>query len=253
MTSSIDQTIDTITALMRQETKYYKTSNYLARRPSKDALCKSPSIVDVQSFGQQEDSLLYWRQQMLDWACMVVDSFQMDRDLVAISFGYLDRFVAAEDLNDLVRDDFQLYSMTCLYLAIKLHEPYPRKLGLEALVDMSRGFYSAADIESTESDICKRLGWHLSPPTASEFAQLFSEVLLTSQPRCQRTCATLTELALADPWFLDYAASTVGLAALCHAARLEGVSVSWEALGDAVPLNEEFYAVYRQLERLYCQ
>jgi hypothetical protein len=267
---------DTIEVLLRQEIKFYQCRNYVSRPRSPtskdDSLSKSPSVVDVQCLQQHQqidmedndDSLSFWRQQMIDWACMVVDSFTMDRDLVTVAFSMLDRYVAHEleqhPTMPLTRDDFQLFSMTCLYLAIKINEPYPRKLGLEALVDMSRGFYSASDIALTESDILNGLQWHTSPPTAHQFSQLFAQVLFPQQPLSvtgQRTCVTLTELALADPWFLDYNASTVGLASLWHAARLEGcpVEAGWDELAQVMPLqdNNDLVLVYRQLERLYCQ
>ena len=97
---------------------------------------------------------------MFDWACMVVDSFGMDRQNVALSMDLLDRYVAHElartdvaSLPAVTRDDFQLFSMTTLYMAVKILEPFPRKITVQALVDMSRGFYSEIDIQVTEREI----------------------------------------------------------------------------------------------------
>jgi len=230
------------------------------------------------------ESFRFWRQQMFDWACMVVDSFQIDRDVVAVSFNLLDRYVsredakinAAESATEISRDDFQLFAMTCLYLAVKLLQPYPKKLGVGALVDMSRGYYTEEDVAYTERDILSTLSWHVSPTTANGFSDLYWSLFpapslspsassetaaIAIKDRMRATCATLTEIAVADAFFVPYKDSHVGLAAVMIAARLHGVgddqlrSGLLTNLDGVVSVSDDpdFAAVYRQLELLYCQ
>jgi len=224
-----------------------------------------------QSTQQQTESFRYWRQQMFDWACMVVDSFAIDRDVVAVSFNLLDRYMASElfccsSNQDITRDDFQLFSMTCLYMAIKVLQPYPKKLGVEALVDMSRGFYTEKDIVATERDILTALSWHVNPTTALAFSGMFwSLVPLSSSSKAvpddmRLTALTLCEIAVADSFFVSHRASLVGLAAVMIAARLHGFSDEkvhglLANLEDIVCIqdNSELGTIYRQLELLYCQ
>jgi hypothetical protein len=238
-------------------------------------LNKVPSAVCVQNLlepvtasasakpKQQQPAFGYWRQQMFDWACIVVDKFGMDREVVAMSFSILDRYIAKESSGSsasITRDDFQLFSMTCLYLVIKITVPYPRKLGVEALVDMSRGFYSSEDIAQTERDVLKALEWHVHPPTAMGFCRLYWS-FLPQEPsiEMQMTCATITDITVADPLFVSHKPSAIGLAAVLHAARLDGADKKTTEgfLSNLEGLvstsnNQDFDFAYHHLEKL-CQ
>ena len=208
---------------------------------------------------------------MFDWSNTVVDSFGMDREAVAVSFNLLDRYLACECAKEgcpeITRDDYQLYSMVCLYIAVKIWETYPRKLSVQVLVDMSKNFYSKQVIETTERDILEALNWHLHPSTAVSFARLLQELLpaaataalsSSSSFHMQATAHTITELAVSDPFFVAFPNSCVGLAALLHAARLEGLSeaVLHKFMAETRDLvdteSSDFRAVYLHLEKLYC-
>ena len=92
---------------------------------------------------------------------------------------------------------------------------------------MSRKIYTAADIAATEKDILLALDWHVNPPTVFCFCQLFLGLFPLEeqewdehsendpQPKrsiAWRQCEHLSELSLDDVFFLDKAASIVGLA-----------------------------------------
>lgn len=275
------ETLDLIEALVVQEDRFYRCRDYLEADRAQhlvdecamlvsDSVSKSPSAVsvsDVRSLDQgrgarpAEDSFAFWRQQMFDWACMVVDSFQIDREIVAVAFALLDRYVSIESMKGprISRDDFQLFSMTCLYMAVKILEPYPRKIGLDSLVDMSRGFYSEDDIAVTEQEILKTLQWHLHPPTAIAHCRLLWSLLAEEAPfTLQITCTTLTEIAITDASFVSHQSYWIGLASFILACRLEG-NIPEDQLRRIVQSlsldtsSPEFRSVYTQLEKLYCQ
>jgi Cyclin, N-terminal domain len=229
-----------------------------------------------------DQTYTFWRQQMFDWACMVVDSFGIDREAVAVSFNLLDRYVAYElhrpGAPTVTRDDYQLFCMTCLYIALKILETYPRKLSVQALVDMSKHYYSRAVIENTERDILNALNWQLHPPTALRYTRLLTPFLMQALRNAsgssngsgarapvsfhmKATIETLTEIAVSDSFFVTSRPSTVGLAAILHAARLEG-SIPEHKLQRMVrtiqddvlrtPQDPEFHSIYLQLEKLFC-
>lgn len=200
----------------------------------------------------------FWRQQMLDWSHLVLDSFGIDRDVVAVSFNILDRYIAQEIQSNIpiTREDFQLFSMTALFIAVKLLESYPRKLTADALVDMSRGFYASEDILHTEREILKTLGFFLNPTTAFGFCRMYWEMFpLAASFEFQANCQSITEFALKDTYFLAKKPSVVGLAAVMHASRLQGhpTNVSEQFLSEmratiSLQDGDDFGAVYDRLE-----
>lgn len=167
----------------------------------------------------------FWRQQMVDWSYLVMDSFGIDRDVVAVSFNILDRYVAKETKSNIpiTREDFQLFSMTSLFIGVKLLETFPRKLTADALVDMSRGFYAAEDILHTEQEILKTLGFYLNPTTAIGFCQIYWEMFpLPVSFEFKAHCQSIAEAALSDTFFMTRRPSRIGLAATLLAAREAG-------------------------------
>lgn len=262
--SELDDTRDRLGCLLIQEEKHYLCEDYihsqeeglscpvvaqctrvvsdLAFSPREEAIQTYPSSVCVKdladsqvkfSFAREEQAAAsskmvgFWRQQMLDWSYLVMDSFGIDRDVVAVSFNILDRYVVEETKSSIpiTREDFQLFSMTALFIGVKLLETFPRKLTASALVDMSRGFYAAEDILQTEQEILKTLGFYLNPTTAFGFARIY--LTLFPEPvsyEMQAHCQAVAEAALSDTYFLTKRASVIGLAAVLLAARAEGHS-----------------------------
>lgn len=227
-----------------------------------------PDPVPDPSHSSSGQTFSFWRQQMFDWACMVVDTFQMDRQAVAMSFNLLDRFIAKELLTPgsppVTRDDYQLFSMVCLFIVVKIVESFPQKLNIQALVAMSRNFYPREVIEATELEICNALNWRLHSPSAIGYVRLYLELFPSDVKESMSrdvivTATTLTEIAVSDSIFVAYKPSLVGLAATIHAARLDGISNDTilefcNDLDDIVSIknNEDFRFVYLQLEKLYC-
>jgi hypothetical protein len=284
---------DHIAVLLRQEKRIYRCTDYMSHeRPSVvNAYCNylveewanvvhdryaagamskvmsAVSMSDVKDVTEthehQEETFTFWRQQMFDWACMVVDSYGMDREVVAVSFNLLDRYMAIESnkLNApaITRDDYQLFSMTCLYLAIKILESYPRKLSVQTLVTMSKNYYTEETIEATERDILQALDWYLHAPTGMAYAKLLAQLFPCAISfHMQATAATLTEIAVADSFFVACKPSVVGFAAVLYAARLEGmpdhhIDQLQTNLQGMIPIKDspEFRMVYLQLEKLY--
>jgi Cyclin, N-terminal domain len=113
------------------------------------------STAAVTALHQQQQEFGAWRHQMFDWAVMVVDSIGADRESVACCFHLLDRFLVTElrrtRAPPITRDDYQLFCMTCLYIATKVIDPYPHKLSVQTLVDMSNN--------TTRSTLLNKRNW----------------------------------------------------------------------------------------------
>jgi Cyclin, N-terminal domain len=245
-------------------------------RPSQRKQVPPPPPKQLQRPPQQQQVVVLewhcrfalWRRQMFDWSCAVTDRFDIPREVVAIAFDILDRYVAleceaqgdddTEDYNDdddyddddavvLTRQDFQLFAMVSLYMAIKMSVSY-RKLSISVLMEMARGFYSVEDITSTELDILHALKWHIHAPTVMTYCRLYM-ALFPPAPRISSTdtdtttinnnnnnqekknyemeasCQVLSELVVADSYFINKSNASVALAVLLLTARRQGRSV----------------------------
>ena len=205
----------------------------------------------------------FWRQQMVDWSFLVMDSFGIDRDVVAVSFNILDRYVAQETKSNIpiTREDFQLFAMTALFIGVKLLESFPRKLTADALVDMSRGYYAADDILHTEREILKTLGFYLNPTTTVGFCHIYWDMFPSPVSfEFKAHCQNLAEATLSDTFFMTKKPSRIGLAVVLVASRAGGHSeeVSEDLLSrvkDALVMDsqDDLQAIVQRLELLTCK
>jgi lipoyl(octanoyl) transferase len=184
-----ESTVDHLRALLRQESEFYG--------PCKDYLATIPTSLGNPSEIVSEGS----RRKLCEWCYEVVDHFGFDREAVPIALDYLDRTVALKmgSYGDgMTKKEFQLITVTSLYIAIKLHgeiaatSPYlaikphgetfyidgPKmKLGIEVYVELSRGFFQVEVIEAMERNIIESLDWRLNPPTSLRFIANFLHLL----------------------------------------------------------------------------
>jgi hypothetical protein len=197
----------------------YRSDDYLARQPKS---VKHPRA----GFTSSVDAA--FRFKMVEWCFQIVDFCKFSRETVAIGMSYLDRYLST-DTGLRALDDhkvFQLASMTCLYTAIKIHEPetmHPR-----ILVRLSKGTYTEEAITNMELEILIAIQWRANPPTSLSFLNNFLSLLPANavSPSERDTVYELamfqTELAIHEYSLATVDASTVAFAAMMNA--LETVS-----------------------------
>ena len=104
---------------------------------------------------------------MIEWYFQVIDYIEFSRETVVIASAYLDRFMssgrprARKVLQD--RKEYQLATMTALYVAVKLHEP--KLFDISLLTQLSRGSYIEQDFKQMEMNVLSSLSWRLNGPT----------------------------------------------------------------------------------------
>lgn len=139
---------------------------------------------------------------------------------------YLDRYMCSNKgkkaLGD--RKEYQLVAMTCLYIAIKLHEPLEMETSL--LADLSRGCYTEMEFASMEQSILEAIDWRVSGPTPLAFVLHYLAFLPDVVPSTVVEAIFdyaryQTELGIADHSFVRSKPSVVGMAALLNA--MEGM------------------------------
>lgn len=220
---------DTLRAMLKQECLgHYNCLDYLSLTPWHQEVYQ----VNKRGSHGRKDNVAetrideYCREQIVEWSFRVVDYFRIDREVIALSISFLDRFLSKCRCD---RTSFKLAATTTLNLAVKLL--YPCKLGeLGILSDLSRGEFDMADVADMEGCILRSLSWQLHPPTPVAFATLLLdyvsydtsfEISSADLDDVYDVSSFFCDLAVCDYFFVPLNSSTVALAAIQNA--LEGM------------------------------
>jgi len=227
-----DMTADSLRAMLKQEgAGHYNCVDYLSMTPWHQEVYQINKTSSLSRFPRKESGAEtrideYCREQIVEWSFRVVDYFRIDREVVALSISFLDRFLSKCRCD---RTSFKLAATTTLNLAVKLL--YPCKLGeLGILSDLSRGEFDMADVAEMESYILRSLAWRMHPPTAVAFATLLldnlfydlsSEISGPDLDDVYDVSSFFCDLAVCDYFFVPLKSSNVAIAAILNA--LEGM------------------------------
>lgn len=163
------------------------------------------------------------RSKMCEWIFHVIDSTRLQRETATVAMTFLDRFLcsASERATQarMDRKEYQLAAITCLYIAVKIREPF--ELDATLMSKLSRGLHSAQEITSLEYDVLIALQWKANAPTPFQFVNYLLELLPDS---VKSVASTLyehshfqTELAAGDYAFVPYLRqSTIAIASILN-------------------------------------
>ena len=209
-TLDIVELTDRLEVMRKQEDTTYVCSGYLKKTTSSTMI----------------DEL--YRTKMLTWILQVLDFCKFKRETVVIAMSYLDLFLSSGTPRamDAIknRKEYQLASMTTLYMAIKLYEPVG--IDTNALALLSRNTYEAKDFARMEFDILCALKWRVHGPTVLTFLEYFMAII-SPRPMRKNTgldtlihiCKQYIELTLGDYYFVTKKPSTVAIAVLSTGLR----------------------------------
>jgi Cyclin, N-terminal domain/Cyclin, C-terminal domain len=218
--------------VMRLQEASYRCHDYLSCRPmSHPTSLKRPqagiasSPVDVEC-----------RFKMAEWCYQVVDFCKFSRETVAIAMSYLDRYISTETglpaLYD--RKVFQLAAMTCLYTAIKIHEP--EAMEPRIIAQLSRGVYTEEQVTDMELEILMAIQWRMNPPTALSFINNFFALLpegtmnQSDRDTVYELAKFQTELAVHEYSLVAIDASTLAFSALMNSLETVACAKSMDIM-----------------------
>lgn len=236
---SFDELIERISALKTQE-EGYRCPDYLGKTKrskscSQDQTSKQANpTYNIETSDIADLTSAEWREEMCEWSYTVIDHCDIDREAVAISFSFLDRFLAKMQCN---RKQFKLAAMTALYLAVKLFSR--KRIKAQSLAELSCGHFTAGNIEAMELIILDVLSWRTHPPTPVTFVYHIFLLLPPLTPQAesaiQDISTYLVELSVCDYWFVTYKSSCVALASVVTA-----MSLLESSLGSSLNFHSEF-------------
>ena len=162
---------DEVTAMLQTESNHYRPpKNYLVFESCKNGVNEN------------------WRRRLCEWMFEVTDHYDFDREVVSFAFDYLDRSISLAygpgSNKKLCKREYQLYAVTSLYLAIKVHGEMDLdvhgegiKLRITAFQELSRGFFKTETIEAKELEFLTLFQWRVNPPTCARYTSSFLRLL----------------------------------------------------------------------------
>jgi hypothetical protein len=183
-TSNIDpdDAIDFLHVMISKE-QVYKCRDYLGRRGTKVQLDMFFELGEECAPLEIEDIIdITCREKMCEWTYRVCDHFHTNREIVALSFSFLDRFI---DRCSCDRTAFKLASITTLYMATKVFNS--KQISISSLAELSRGEFEMSHLAEMERIILEALDWRLNPPTVQSFIGYLLTLLLLDDARLVRS------------------------------------------------------------------
>lgn len=208
---------DRIAAMLRQEEHYF-CRDYLLDTQALDI-----DVTASQRPSNRDAIDEMCRSKMCEWIYHVIDSTRLQRETASVAMGYLDRFLSSSAPRAATarsnRKEYQLAAMTCLYIAVKMREPFEMDAGL--MSRLSRGVHSAEEITSLEYDILIALQWKVNGPTPIQIVNHILELLPDSAKRAAPTLYEHShfqaELAVGDYAYVPHLRqSTIAVASILN-------------------------------------
>lgn len=215
--------VERIDALLGQEEAFYKTADYLSHGincASSVSDSSSESLTSSNGSSSVSDINESWRRSICEWSFEVTDHFELSREIVSLAMNFLDRFLMKKWVDKKI---FQLAAITCVHLASKLLCDPGGKVTMDTMIELSRGFFTVADMKEMELELLSVLGWHVHPPTPFCFSKHFlflvpyTAIKMDVRHDILELTRFLTELSVIDYFFVSKKASSVALAALLNA------------------------------------
>jgi hypothetical protein len=215
-----DDAADILHVMISKE-EVYRCRDYLGRRGTKVERDMFFELGEECSPLEIEDIIdITCREKMCEWSYRVCDHFHTNREIVALSFSFLDRFIDGCSCD---RTSFKLASMTTLYMATKVFNA--KQISISSLAELSRGEFEMSHLAEMERIILEALDWRLNPPTVQAFiGYLLALLPLDDARRARSICRRaifFSELCCYDYSFVTRDRSLIAVACILNA--LEGM------------------------------
>lgn len=230
----------------------------ICRKDEKASMEREPNMFD-QHPGLQPRM----RAILLDWLNEVCEVYKLHRETYYLAVDYIDRFLSRK--KEQKKTHLQLLGITALFVAAKVEEIYPPKIGEFAYV--TDGACSEDDILREELLLLSELQWSINPVTVMGWLGLYMQVNVASRTPEIRgddrpsesfvypqfsgmefaQTAQLLDLCSLDVGLANFPYSVIAAAAISHTFdRKTATSVSgldWEVIAPCAKWMEPYFLV----------
>lgn len=215
--------------------------NDMCERDDKSYNDKNPKMLD-----RHPHLSIRTRVILLDWLNLVCDVYMLQRETFHLAVDYIDRYLT--NVEDVRRQRLQLVGITCLFVAAKVEETYPPKIG--EFVYVCDGACTVEEMLAEERKILESLSWSLIPITINGWLNIYMQLANETKKKNAATsgfesytfafpqyssfeftiCAQLIDLALLHVDINRFRYSELAAAAMAHsydeelAVRVSGYS-----------------------------
>ncbi|XP_013192006.2 G1/S-specific cyclin-E1 [Amyelois transitella] len=234
---------------------------------------RSSSNKNPNMFDKHPNLQIRMRAILLDWLNEVCEVYKLHRETFHLTVDYIDRYLT--NTEDVPKGRLQLIGITCLFIAAKVEEVYPPKIGEFAYV--TDGACTTEEILLEELLILKILSWNITPITINSWLNIYMQLASEGRSAKRRLlgesdiganalrsytfvfpqysslefviCGQLIDLAVLHVDVNLFPYSAVAAAAMAHsfnkelALRVSGYS--WEALEPCYAWLAPFVAAVR--------
>ncbi|XP_052852395.1 G1/S-specific cyclin-E isoform X1 [Drosophila gunungcola] len=212
------------------------------------------------------------RAILLDWLIEVCEVYKLHRETFYLAVDYLDRYLHVA--RKVQKTHLQLIGITCLFVAAKVEEIYPPKIGEFAYV--TDGACTERDILNHEKILLQALDWDISPITITGWLGVYMQLNVNNRTPASfsqigRQKATeaddafiypqfsgfefvqtsqLLDLCTLDVGMANYSYSVLAAAAISHTfsreASLRCSGLDWQVIQPCARWMEPFFRVVSQ-------
>ncbi|KAH8352936.1 hypothetical protein KR084_007416, partial [Drosophila pseudotakahashii] len=212
------------------------------------------------------------RAILLDWLIEVCEVYKLHRETFYLAVDYLDRYLHVA--HKVQKTHLQLIGITCLFVAAKVEEIYPPKIGEFAYV--TDGACTERDILNHEKILLQALDWDISPITITGWLGVYMQLNVNnrtpasfSQIGRQKAAeaddafiypqfsgfefvqtSQLLDLCTLDVGMANYSYSVLAAAAISHTfsreAALRCSGLDWQVIQPCARWMEPFFRVISQ-------
>ena len=167
----------------------------------------------------QPYQLSLWRDRVAQWCYDIVDHLNAPRDTVYLAMNFLDRSVAFAIMDGtMTKEEYELSSITCLFLAIRVSTKADLKIS--DLLQICQSRLQVKDVQTTGSRLIHKLSLKTPMISPSTFARCYLKLLQSSVSpdivvSLLEMACYLVELSVCDHFFAFVPPSKLAFAAVC--------------------------------------